>query len=74
MACRIHMDLGLSRGAARAPGQSNKWPVRRGRHYNTNMVPSGPEGDAANDVTVTRVTGTGGVPVCDIPAFGPPAA
>jgi len=42
--------------------------------YNTNMVPSGPEGDAANDVTVTPVTGTGGVPVCDIPAFGPPAA
>jgi polygalacturonase len=40
---------------------------------NTNIVPSGPEGDAANDVTVTPVTGTGSVPVCDIPAFGPPA-
>jgi polygalacturonase len=41
---------------------------------NTNIVPSGPEGDAANDVTVTPVTGTGGVPVCDIPAFGSPVA
>jgi polygalacturonase len=42
--------------------------------YNTNMVPAGPEGDAANDVTVTPITGTGSVPTCDIPAFGPPAA
>lgn len=42
--------------------------------YNTNMVPSGPEGDAANDVTVTPVPGTGGVPACKFPAFGPPAA
>jgi polygalacturonase len=42
--------------------------------YNTNMVPAGPEGDAANDVTVTPVQGTGSVPTCDIPAFGPPPA
>lgn len=42
--------------------------------YNTDIAPSGPEGDAANDVTVTPVTGTGGVPVCDIPAFGSPVA
>jgi len=42
--------------------------------YNTNIVPSGPEGDAANDVTVTPITGTASVPTCDIPAFGPPAA
>jgi hypothetical protein len=40
--------------------------------YNTNIVPTGPEGDAANDVTVTPITGTGSVPTCDIPAFGPP--
>jgi polygalacturonase len=42
--------------------------------YNTNIVPSGPEGDAANDVTVTPITGTGTLPTCDIPAFGPPQA
>jgi polygalacturonase len=42
--------------------------------YNTDIVPSGPDGDAANDVTVTPVTSTGSVPVCAIPAFGPPAA
>jgi polygalacturonase len=42
--------------------------------YNTNIVPSGPEGDAANDVTVTPITGSGSVPTCDIPAFGPPPA
>jgi polygalacturonase len=42
--------------------------------YNTNMVPAGPEGDAANGVTVTPVQGTGTVPACDIPAFGPPPA
>jgi polygalacturonase len=40
--------------------------------YNTNIVPTGPEGNAANDVTVTPITGTGTVPTCDIPAFGPP--
>jgi len=42
--------------------------------YNTNMVPEGPEGDAANGVTVTPVQGTGTIPTCDIPAFGPPPA
>ncbi|HSZ40968.1 MAG TPA: glycosyl hydrolase family 28 protein [Trebonia sp.] len=42
--------------------------------YNTNVVPTGPEGDAANDVTDTPFTGTGSVPTCHIPAFGPPPA
>jgi hypothetical protein len=42
--------------------------------YNTNIVPSGPEGDAASDVTVTPITDTGSVPTCDIPAIGPPSA
>jgi polygalacturonase len=42
--------------------------------YDTNIVPTGPEGDAANDVTATAITGTGSVPVCDIPAFGPPGS
>jgi len=42
--------------------------------YNTDIVPAGPEGDAANDVNVTPVQGTGTVPACDIPAFGPPPA
>jgi polygalacturonase len=42
--------------------------------YNTNIVPAGPEGDSANDVNATAVQGTGTVPVCDIPAFGPPPA
>jgi polygalacturonase len=42
--------------------------------YNTNIVPAGPEGNAANDVNVTAFQGTGTVPTCDIPAFGPPAA
>ena len=40
--------------------------------YNTNIVPTGPEGDAANDVNVTAFQGTGTIPTCDIPAFGPP--
>jgi polygalacturonase len=40
--------------------------------YNTNIVPAGPEGDTANDVNVTPVQGTGTIPTCDIPAFGPP--
>jgi polygalacturonase len=42
--------------------------------YNTNIVPAGPEGDTANDVTVTPVQAAGTVPACDIPAFGPPPA
>jgi polygalacturonase len=45
-----------------------------GYTYNTNIVPAGPEGDTANDVTVTPVQGTGTVPACTIPAFGPPPA
>jgi polygalacturonase len=40
--------------------------------YNTNIVPTGPEGDAANGVNVTPIHGTGTIPSCDIPAFGPP--
>ncbi len=40
--------------------------------YNTNIVPEGPEGDAANGVNVTPIQGTGTIPTCDIPAFGPP--
>lgn len=40
--------------------------------YNTNIVPAGPEGDAANEVNVTPFQGTGTIPTCDIPAFGPP--
>jgi polygalacturonase len=42
--------------------------------YNTNIVPTGPEGDSANDVNVTAIQGTGTIPSCDIPAFGPPPA
>jgi polygalacturonase len=40
--------------------------------YNTNIVPAGPEGDSANDVTVTPIQGTGTVPACSIPPFGAP--
>jgi polygalacturonase len=40
--------------------------------YNTNIVPAGPETDSANDVTVTPIQGTGAIPTCDIPPFGPP--
>jgi polygalacturonase len=42
--------------------------------YDTNIVPAGPEGDSANDVNVTPIQGTGAIPTCDIPAFGPPPA
>jgi polygalacturonase len=42
--------------------------------YNTNMVPAGPEGDSANDVNVTPIQGTGTIPACVIPPFGPPPA
>jgi hypothetical protein len=38
------------------------------------IVPTGPESDARDDVTDTPFTGTGSVPTCDIPAFGPPPA
>jgi len=40
--------------------------------YNTNIVPAGPLGDTADDVTVTPVQGYGIIPVCNIPSFGPP--
>lgn len=39
--------------------------------YNTNIVPAGPEGDAANDVTVTPIQAPGSIPICTIPPFGP---
>src|SRR5580658_689514 len=35
--------------------------------YNTNIVPTGPEGDAANGVNVTPIQGAGTIPSCDIP-------
>jgi polygalacturonase len=40
--------------------------------YNTNIVPAGPLGDTADDVTVTPIQGYGTIPVCSIPSFGPP--
>jgi hypothetical protein len=40
--------------------------------YNTNIVPAGPLGNAADDVTVTPIQGSGAVPTCTFPAFGPP--
>jgi hypothetical protein len=42
--------------------------------YDTNIVPAGPEGDATNGVNVTAFQGTGTIPTCSIPAFGPPPA
>jgi hypothetical protein len=53
-------------------GRREPHRVRGGRDLYPNIVPSGPEGDAAYDVTVTPITGTGSVPRCDIPAFDPP--
>jgi polygalacturonase len=40
--------------------------------YNTNIVPAGPLGNTADDVTVTPVQGSGVIPSCTFPAFGPP--
>jgi polygalacturonase len=40
--------------------------------YNTNIVPAGPLGNSTDDVTVAPIQGTGTVPACDIPPFGPP--
>jgi polygalacturonase len=40
--------------------------------YNTNIVPAGPLGDSADDVNVSPIEGTGAIPTCNIPAFGPP--
>jgi hypothetical protein len=42
--------------------------------YNTNIVPASPEGDSANDVNVTPIQGTGTIPACAVPPFGPPSA
>lgn len=56
-----------------AEGQSPTQYVDAGT-YNTNIVPAGPLGDTADDVTVTPIQGYGSIPVCDIPAFGPPPA
>jgi polygalacturonase len=42
--------------------------------YDTNIVPAGPLGNSADDVTVTPIQGFGAVPACSIPAFGPPPA
>jgi polygalacturonase len=42
--------------------------------YNTNIVPAGPLGNSTDDVTVTPIRGTGTLPSCSIPAFGPPPA
>ena len=39
---------------------------------NTNIVPAGPLGNTADDVTVTPVQGSGAIPSCTVPAFGPP--
>jgi len=40
--------------------------------YNSNIVPAGPLGNSADDVSVTQVQGTGSIPACSIPSFGPP--
>jgi hypothetical protein len=41
---------------------------------NTNIVPAGPLGDSADDVTVIPIQGSGTVPACTFPPFGPPPA
>jgi hypothetical protein len=40
--------------------------------YNTDIVPAGPLGDSADDANVTPIQGTGAIPTCSSPAFGPP--
>jgi polygalacturonase len=40
--------------------------------YNSNIVPAGPLGNSADDVSVTQIQGTGSIPACSIPSFGPP--
>jgi polygalacturonase len=42
--------------------------------YNSNIVPAGPLGDSADDVSVSQIQGFGAIPACSIPAFGPPPA
>ncbi|MGH3191149.1 MAG: glycoside hydrolase family 28 protein [Streptosporangiaceae bacterium] len=39
---------------------------------NSNIVPAGPLGNSADDVSVTQIQGTGSIPACSIPSFGPP--
>jgi len=66
---------GLTRSQREGPtkGESPTQYVQAGT-CNTNIVPAGPLGDSADDVTVTPVNGFGAVPACSIPAFGPPPA
>jgi polygalacturonase len=52
-------------------GQSPTQYVEAGTD-NTNIVPAGPLGNTADDVTVTPVQGSGAIPSCTFPAFGPP--
>jgi polygalacturonase len=52
-------------------GESPTQYVQAGT-YDTNIVPAGPLGNSADDVTVTPIHGVGAVPACSIPAFGPP--
>jgi len=40
--------------------------------YNTNIVPAGPLGNTTDDVTVTPLQGSGAIPTCTFPAYGPP--
>jgi polygalacturonase len=54
-------------------GQSPTQYVNAGTD-NTNIIPAGPLGDSADDVTVTPVQGSGTVPACTFPPFGPPPA
>ena len=54
-----------------AEGQSPTQYVQAGTD-NTNIVPAGPLGNTADDVTVTPVQGSGAIPSCTFPAFGPP--
>ena len=56
-----------------AEGQSPTQYVNAGTD-NTNIVPAGPLGDSADDVNVTPFQGTGTVPTCTFPPFGPPPA
>jgi polygalacturonase len=52
-------------------GQSPTQYVSAGT-YNTNIVPAGPLGNATDDVTVTPLQGSGAIPTCTFPAYGPP--
>ena len=54
-------------------GQSPTQYVDAGT-FDTNIVPAGPLGNTADDVTVTPVNGSGALPACTFPSFGPPPA